>query len=46
MSVADWCGHDSRGNPTVRVLADGTEELLDDIPKVVDAFRKLVKDFK
>jgi type I restriction enzyme M protein len=46
MSVADWCGHDSRGNPTVRVLADGTEELLDDIPKVVSAFQSLVKDFK
>jgi type I restriction enzyme M protein len=46
MSVADWCGHDSRGNPTVRVLADGTEEVLDDIPKVVSAFHKMVKDFK
>lgn len=46
MSVVEWCGHDSRGNPTVRTHADGTEELLDDVPKVSGAFRKLVKDFK
>jgi type I restriction enzyme M protein len=46
MSVVEWCGHDSRGNPTLRMKGDGTKELLDDVPKVVDAFRKLVKDFK
>ncbi len=46
MSVVEWCGHDSRGNDTIRIHADGTEELLDDTPKVVEAFKKLVKDFK
>ena len=40
MSVVEWCGHDSRGNPTVLTKADGTEELLDDVPKVVEAFRE------
>jgi type I restriction enzyme M protein len=41
MSVVEWCGHDSRGNPTVKVHPDGTEELLDDVPKVAAAFREL-----
>lgn len=44
MSVVEWCGHDSRGNPTVKVHADGTEELLDDVPRVAEAFRRLTKD--
>jgi type I restriction enzyme M protein len=46
MSVVDWCGHDSRGNPTLKVHDDGKEELLDDVPKVSIAFAQLVKDFK
>lgn len=46
MSVVDWCGHDSRGNPTLKVHPDGSEELLDDVPKVVSAFRSLVGEFK
>lgn len=46
MSVVEWCGHDSRGNPTLRTNPDGSEELLDDVPKVAPAFRELVKDFK
>lgn len=45
MSVVEWCGHDSRGNPTIRVMPDGTEELLDDVPRVVDAFKELVGGF-
>ena len=45
MSVVDWCGHDSRGNPTVRIHPDGTEELLDDVPQVPAAFKSLVRDF-
>jgi type I restriction enzyme M protein len=45
MSVVEWCGHDSRGNPTVRTLSNGKTELLDDVPNVADAFRNLVKDF-
>jgi type I restriction enzyme M protein len=46
MSVAEWCGHDSRGNPTIRRMPDGKEVLLDDVPKVSEAFGKLIKDFK
>jgi type I restriction enzyme M protein len=46
MGVVDWCGHDSRGNPTLRTHPDGTEELLDDVPKVPKAFFTIVKDFK
>ncbi|MDW9468673.1 N-6 DNA methylase [Sinorhizobium meliloti] len=33
MAIADWCGHDSRGNPTLRTT-DGSVELLDDIPRI------------
>lgn len=43
MSVVDWCGHDSRGNPTIKVHSNGTEELLDDVPKVAAAFAHLVE---
>ena len=34
MAIADWCGHDSRGNPTIRVDAEGKAVVLDDIPKI------------
>lgn len=44
MSVVEWCGHDSRGNPTVRRSADGTETLLDDVPLVAQKFHELVPD--
>jgi type I restriction enzyme M protein len=33
MAIADWCGHDSRGNPTIRTTANGPE-LLDDLPQI------------
>jgi type I restriction enzyme M protein len=46
MSVVDWCGHDSRGNPTLKIHSDGTEELLDDVPKVPAAFAASIGDFK
>lgn len=36
MAIADWCGHDSRGNPTIRRSPGGAEELLDDIPKIAE----------
>lgn len=39
MAIADWCGHDSRGNPTVRTTAKGVE-LLDDIPKISQHMKK------
>jgi type I restriction enzyme M protein len=35
-----WCGHDSRGNPTIRRNSLGKEELLDDIPNVAAIFHK------
>jgi type I restriction enzyme M protein len=43
MADAKWCGHDSRGNATVRKLFDGREELLDDIPSVALKYRAYVK---
>lgn len=43
MAIADWCGHDSRGNPTLRVQADGTEELLDDLPKIAEQLHPKLK---
>jgi type I restriction enzyme M protein len=44
MSVVEWCGHDSRGNPTIRRDGDGSEELLDDVPRVAERFRELMGD--
>ena len=34
MADVKWCGHDSRGNPTIRKNASGKYVLLDDIPNV------------
>ena len=34
MAIADWCGHDSRGNPTRRVSGKGASTLLDDLPEI------------
>lgn len=34
MAIADWCGHDSRGNPTVRTDQEGNRSLLDDLPDI------------
>lgn len=43
MADARWCGHDSMGNPTVRVHpADGSSSLLDDVPVVADRFSTLI----
>lgn len=41
MADAKWCGHDSRGNPTIRKDAYGNEVLLDDVPKVAEKYRTL-----
>jgi type I restriction enzyme M protein len=46
MADAKWCGHDSRGNPTIRKDASGTEILLDDVPKVAKRFKEIVKGGK
>lgn len=37
MADAKWCGHDSRGNPTLRREGD-VEVLLDDIPTIADNY--------
>lgn len=44
MSVVEWCGHDSRGNPTVRRDESGEETLLDDVPLVAAKFHELMED--
>jgi type I restriction enzyme M protein len=45
MAIADWCGHDSRGNPTIRLTPAGEEVLLDDLPKIAEHLRtRLVWD--
>ncbi len=46
MADAKWCGHDSRGNPTIREDPSGTEILLDDVPKVAERFKEIVKGSK
>jgi type I restriction enzyme M protein len=43
MADAKWCGHDSRGNPTVRKDAKGRGILLDEIPVVAERFRLLMR---
>lgn len=44
MADAKWCGHDSRGNPTIRKDAAGKEVLLDDVPVVAERYRALQDD--
>ena len=34
MAEVRWCGHDSRGNPTISIDEDGNEIVLDDVPTV------------
>jgi Type I restriction-modification system methyltransferase subunit len=40
MCEVEWCGHDSRGNPTFRTNEDGQKILLDDIPKVAALYHE------
>jgi len=40
MAEAKWCGHDSRGNPTLRKSVSGELELLDDTPTIAAAYQK------
>lgn len=42
MDEVEWCGHDSRANPTIRTLKDGTKVLLDDVPEMPKRFREMV----
>lgn len=41
MSDVKWCGHDSRGNVTYKILNTGEKVLLDEIPKVADKYREM-----
>jgi type I restriction enzyme M protein len=40
MCDVKWCGHDSRGNPTIRIDETGQTVLLDDIPKVAEIYHQ------
>ncbi len=42
MADAKWCGHDSRGNPTIRKDTNGKEVLLDDIPLIAERFKEVI----
>ena len=41
MAEAKWCGHDSRGNPTLRREPTGEIVLLDDVPTILERYRQL-----
>ena len=41
MADAKWCGHDSRGNPTVIIDSEGNSVLLDDIPAIAEEYKKV-----
>jgi type I restriction enzyme M protein len=43
MAIADWCGHDSRGNPTLRYDENGNAFLLDDLPKISSYLKARLK---
>jgi type I restriction enzyme M protein len=38
MADAKWCGHDSRGNPTIRFAPDDGEILLDEVPEIAERY--------
>jgi len=42
MADVKWCGHDSRGNRTIRRDAADNEILLDDIPTVAVKYKELI----
>jgi type I restriction enzyme M protein len=47
MSDVKWCGHDSRGNPTLRKdPVTGKLALLDEVPLVPQRYREVVRDAK
>lgn len=41
MADVKWCGHDSRGNPTIRKSETGEYVLLDEVPQVAPRWRAL-----
>jgi type I restriction enzyme M protein len=42
MAEAKWCGHDSRGNPTLRKNAKGEMCLLDDVPVIAERYARIM----
>lgn len=46
MAEAKWCGHDSRGNPTIRANKEGKESLLDDVPLITARYKELAEGKK
>jgi len=42
MADVKWCGHDSRGNPTIRIGPDGNPVLLDEVPVVARKFKEII----
>jgi len=42
MAEAKWCGHDSRGNPTLRKNEKGEMELLDDVPLITERYQSIM----
>jgi type I restriction enzyme M protein len=45
MADVKWCGHDSRGNPTIRKGRGGKAILLDEVPIVQEKWAKLIGDW-
>jgi type I restriction enzyme M protein len=41
MADVKWCGHDSRGNPTIRKNSEGRHVLLDEVPLVSERYYAL-----
>lgn len=42
MADVKWCGHDSRGNPTIRKDETGKDLLLDEVPTVQERWAKII----
>jgi len=42
MADVKWCGHDSRGNPTIRKDKSGNEVLLDEVPTVYERWARII----
>jgi type I restriction enzyme M protein len=42
MADVKWCGHDSRGNPTLRKNDKGQYELLDEVPEIAPRYKHLL----
>jgi type I restriction enzyme M protein len=40
MADAKWCGHDSRGNPTIRKNESGEDVVLDEVPVISQRYRE------